>query len=128
MVFRGTRIFSQINFGPAYIKLFNSVMSFVEIFINKSFTFLVSNLTVLQSWFLSEGNVVFFSDMILLIISTFIFFILVPMFASVYLLCIGHCHVFSLEFLAFLYLVSQLLYQGSIAVFTYIFVGGFPVF
>ena len=40
----------------------------------KSFTFSVSNLTVLQFRFLRKGNVVFFSDMILLMVSIFIFF------------------------------------------------------
>ena len=48
-------------------------MSFVGIFINKWFTFSVLNLTVLQSWFLREDNVVFFSAMILLMVSTFVF-------------------------------------------------------
>ena len=51
-------------------------MSFVGIFLNKSFTFSVSDLTVLQSWFLWEGNVVFFWDMILLMVSTLVFFLL----------------------------------------------------
>ena len=55
---------------------FNSVMSFVEILINKSFTFSVSDLTLLLSWFLSEGNILFFSEMILFMISTFIFYFL----------------------------------------------------
>ena len=36
MVFRNTLIFSQTNFAPAYNKSFNS---FVEIYVNKSFTF-----------------------------------------------------------------------------------------
>ena len=49
-------------------------MSFVGTFINKSFTFSISDLTLLQSWFLREGNVVFFSDMILLMVSTLVFF------------------------------------------------------
>ena len=49
-------------------------MLFVGIFINRVFTFSVSNLTFLQSWFLREGDVVFFSDMILFMISTFIFY------------------------------------------------------
>ena len=48
-------------------------MSFVGVFINKSFTFSVSDLTVLQSWFLREGNIVFFSEMILLIVSILVF-------------------------------------------------------
>ena len=48
-VFKGAPIFSLIHFDPAYIKSFNSVMSFVGIFINKSFTFSVLDLTVLQS-------------------------------------------------------------------------------
>ena len=72
-VFRDTSIFSLTNFAPAYIKSLKSVMLFVGIFVNQSFTFSVSDLPVLQSWFLREQNVVFFSDMILFIISTFIF-------------------------------------------------------
>ena len=46
--------------------------SFVGIFVSKSFAFSVSEMTFLQSLFLIEGNVVFFSDMILLMISTLI--------------------------------------------------------
>ena len=76
VVFKGTLIFSQTNFAPAYIKSCNSVMSFVGIFVNKSFTFSVSDLTVLQSGFLREGNVVFFSDMILLMVSLLVFSLL----------------------------------------------------
>ena len=45
VAFKGTPIFSQSNFAPAYIKSFNSV----GIFVNKSFTFTVSDLTALQS-------------------------------------------------------------------------------
>ena len=71
VVFRETLIFSQANFTPAYIKLFNSVMSFVGIFVNESIIFSVSDLTLPQSWFLREGNVIFFLEMILLMISTF---------------------------------------------------------
>ena len=73
VVFKGTQIFSQTNFSPVYIKSFNSVMLFVGIFVDKSFTFSVSDLTVLQSWFLREANVVFFSDMILLMASILVF-------------------------------------------------------
>ena len=91
VVFKGAPIFSQTNFAPAYIQSFNCVMSFVGIFLNKTFTFSVSDLTVLQSWFLREGNVVFFSDMILLMGSILVFFPLV--FAFVCLRCMGHCHV-----------------------------------
>ena len=46
-------------------------MLLVGIFVNWSFTFSVLDLTVLQSCFLREGNKVFFSDMILFMISTF---------------------------------------------------------
>ena len=60
VVLKGKPIFSQTNFAPAYIKSFNSVMLFVGMFVNKSFTFPVSDLTVLQSWFQREGNEVFF--------------------------------------------------------------------
>ena len=73
VVFKETPIFSQTNFAPVYIKSLNSVISFVGIFVYMSFTFSVSDLTVLQSWFPTEGNVVFFSDMILLMVSTFVF-------------------------------------------------------
>ena len=74
VVFKETPIFSQTNFALAYIKSFNSVMSFVGILVNKSFTFSVSDLTVLQSRFTREVNVVFFSGMILLMICTLVFF------------------------------------------------------
>ena len=74
VVFKGTLIFSQNDFAPSYFKSFNFVMPFVEIFVNKLFTFLVLDLTVLQSWFLRDGNVVFFSDMILLMVFTLVFF------------------------------------------------------
>ena len=67
VVCKDTPFFSLTNFVPAYIKKFNSVISFVGKFVNKSCTFSVSNLIVLQSWFVSEGNVVFSSDTILLI-------------------------------------------------------------
>ncbi len=45
VVFKGTSILSQTTFALAYIKKFNSVMSFVGIFVNKSFTLSVSDLT-----------------------------------------------------------------------------------
>ena len=70
---QGSPIFSQTNFAPAYIKSFNSVMLFVGIFVNKSFIFSVLDWTVLQSWFLREGNGIFFLDRFLFMISTFIF-------------------------------------------------------
>ena len=47
-------------------------MLFVEICINNSFVFSIYALTVFQSWFLSDGNLVFFSDIILFNISVFI--------------------------------------------------------
>ena len=72
VVYSGTLIFSQTNFAPAYIKSFSSVM-FVGIFINRSLTLSVLDFTVLLSWFTRESNVVFFSDRILFMISTFIF-------------------------------------------------------
>ena len=72
VVFKGSLIFSQINFAPAYIKSFYSVM-FIGIFVNKLFTFSVLDLTVLQSWLLTEGNVVFFSITILLLVSISVF-------------------------------------------------------
>ena len=61
----GTRFFLWLVFYPAYIKPFISMMLFVGIFIIKLFNFSVSDLTVLQSCFLREDNVVFFSDMII---------------------------------------------------------------
>ena len=61
------RFFSQANFTP-----FNSVMLVVELCVRNSFIFSVSALTVLQFWFLRDGNVVFFSDIILLKFSIFI--------------------------------------------------------
>ena len=84
VVFKGTLIFSQTNFAPAHIKSFNSLISFVGIFVNKSFTFSVSDLTVLQSWFLREGNVIFFSDMILLMVSTLVSSSWVSVFVCVF--------------------------------------------
>ena len=96
VVFRDTPIFSLTNFAPAYIKSFNSMMLFVQIFVNKSFTFLVSNLTVLQSWFLREGNVVFFSDVILFMT---LFMILTFIYLSSVSICIFVFAVFrSLSF------------------------------
>ena len=55
-------------------KSFNSVISVVGIFVNKPFTFSVLDLSVLQSWFIREGNVIFFSDIILLVVSVLVFF------------------------------------------------------
>ena len=74
------------DYAPAYIKSFNSMMSFAWIFVYKSFTFSVSDLTVLQPWFRSEGNVVFFSNMIVLVISTFIFSSWVNVSVSVFVM------------------------------------------
>ena len=48
-------------------------MLFVEICVSNSFIFSVSALTIFQPWFLSYGNLVFFSDIILFKISIFIF-------------------------------------------------------
>ena len=45
----GTPIFSQSYFAPAWISSFNSVMFYVETYVNNSFTFLVSVLNVLES-------------------------------------------------------------------------------
>ena len=108
LVLKETLIFSQTNFPPAYIKSFNSVMSFVGIFVNKSFTFSVSDSTVIQSWFLREYNVVLFSDLILLMVSILVFFPLGSVFAFACLKCMSFCHVeFGYESLAFLYLSSR---------------------
>ena len=49
------------------------MMLFVGIYVNNFFIFLVSVLTVFQSWLLRDGSVVFFSDNVFLIVSTFIF-------------------------------------------------------
>ena len=73
VVFRGTLSFSLTNFASANIKSFKSVMLFVGVFVHKSFTFSVSDLTIPQSWFLRESNEVLFSDIVLFIISSFIF-------------------------------------------------------
>ena len=72
VVFKGTLIFSQNDFSPVYSKSFNTVMFFVGIFVNRSFTFSISDSTVLLSWFQWKGNVGFFSDMVLLIVSTLV--------------------------------------------------------
>ena len=64
-----------------------------------------------------------FSDLIHLMISTFIF-PLGSMFEPVYLRCIGYYHVvFGLEFLALLYLMSRFLDEEPVDVFACIFVG-----
>ena len=44
----------------------------------------VSDLTVLQSWFLREGNVILFSDMILLMVSALVFSSWVSVFVCVF--------------------------------------------
>ena len=75
----------QTNFSPVYSKSFNSVMSFVGLFVNKSFTFSVSDLTVFQFGFLREGNVVFFSGMINLMVSTFFFSSWINFYVCVFL-------------------------------------------
>ena len=70
-VFRGTTIFSQTNFAPANsLILWCCLLEYLSI---GRLLFSVSVLTVLQSWFLREGNVVLSSGMILFRISTFIF-------------------------------------------------------
>ena len=51
---------------------FNSVILFVEIYVNSSFIFSIFASAVFQSWFLSDGNLVFFSDIILFQVSIFI--------------------------------------------------------
>ena len=62
---------------PAFYSVlaFNSVLLFVELCVNNLFIFSVSISIVFQSWLLRDGNVVFFSDIILFIIPTFIFFL-----------------------------------------------------
>ena len=75
VILKGTPILSQINFAPVYIKSFTSVISFVGIFINKSFTFSVSNLTVLYSWFLREGMWFSFQTFFYWYLHSFFFFL-----------------------------------------------------
>ena len=58
VVFWDTIIFSLTNFAHAYIKSVNSVLLSVGIFVHKSFTFSVSDLNFLQSWFWGEDKVV----------------------------------------------------------------------
>ena len=58
-------------------------MLFVKIFVNKSLTFPFLQLTILYCWLQQEGNVVFFSDMILLIASALVFFPLGKLFVFV---------------------------------------------
>ena len=64
---KGTTILSPTNFAPAWISSFNSVMLSIGIFVNKLFFFSISTKTFFQSWFLRDGNVVFFSIMIFFI-------------------------------------------------------------
>ena len=64
-------------------------MLFIEMCVNHSFIFSVSALTVFQSWFLKDRNVVFFSDIIFFIISTFIFFSSCVSLYSVRLGCVA---------------------------------------
>ena len=94
---------------------------FVRIFVTMSFNFSVSNLTVLQSWFLGEGHVVFFSDIILFNISPFNFFLR---------LCIGVYWSLSSRGWFWLGISGFLVFNVSVTVdmFAYVFVGGFPVF
>ena len=63
---RGTPIISQANFPPAQISSFIFVMQRVRIFVNNFFTFSVCILTLVQSWFLRDGIIVFFSVMVFL--------------------------------------------------------------
>ena len=103
MVFKGTSIFSQTNFVPAYIISFNFMMSFVGIFVHKSFTFSVSDLVLDRR----QGGFLFRDDSSNGIYIRF--FPLGSMFEFVCLLSMDHCHVvFGKEFLAFLYLVYAL--------------------
>ena len=120
---RGSRCFLLTNFAPGYIKTFNSVMlmSFIGLFVNKSFTFSVSDLTVLKSWFLRESNVVFFSDMILQMVSILFFFLL----DHCLLLCVCSAWVIVMECL---WSLSRLLWYEFVDVFAYIFISGFLVF
>ena len=111
----GPRFFSQTNFAPAYRKLFNSVMSFVEIFVNNSFTFTVSDLTVLQSWFLREGNVVFFSVMFFQMVSMLDWVsTCICVWFGVYefcvFMCVGYCGSFFYVF-AYLFVGSFLYFK-----------------
>ena len=56
----------------------------VGIFVNRLYTFSISDLTVLQSYTLKEGNQAFFLDIILFMISTFIFSSWVSTFVVVF--------------------------------------------
>ena len=71
LFFRENPMFLQTSFAPAQIRLFSSVILFARIIVNKSL-FLVSALTVFQSWFWREGTVVFLSEITLFIITTFL--------------------------------------------------------
>ena len=87
------------------------------------FVFSVSVLTVFQSWFHREVDIVFFSDIILFIISIFIFssVMFVPLCLAEW--CFGYYYSafrFGWKFLVFLYLASWLLYQHLVDMFPYI--------
>ena len=72
-------------------------MLFVEICVNNLFIFLVSFKTIFQSWFLSNGNLIFFPDIIL-----FKFFIIISFF------CVSVCSVlFGYVFFRFLLLCGS---------------------
>ena len=92
-------ILGQTNFSPALIISFNSAL-FVEINVNNLLLFFsVYSLTFSQSWFVRDGNLVFFSNIILFIISAFIFllvFVFVPWGLGVW--CFD-CYYFMVHFL-----------------------------
>ena len=97
-----------------------------------SFIISVSTLTVFQSWFRIDGNLVFFSDVILCIVSTFIFSSCASVF-SVYLgiWCFDY-YYFAFQFgqsiLVFQYLLSRFLYSGLGDMIPYLLVDVFLIF
>ena len=93
-------------------------------------SFLVSTLSIFQSWFLRDANMVFFSDTILSIISTFIFSFRVVLW-YLFAWCFNYyCFAFPFgwKVLVFQYLTSRLLYWGLVDMISYLFVGVFQIF
>ena len=121
--FMGKPILSHTNFVLSSISLFYSVMFFVEICANNLSIFWVSLLTVFQSWFLSDRNEVFFSDLTLLIISILFSCITLcsVLFGCGTFLLLSFAAQFGQSFF-FQYLVCRLLYMDLFRISYFLFV------
>ena len=94
--------------------------------------FSVSALTIFQSWFLSDGNLVFFSDKILLNISILIFSSCVSLcsvwFGYVVFRLLLLCGIFRLECSRFSLFGVSIIVFGSCFLIPYLFAGLFLIF